>query len=751
MLSNNLPPYFLPVEIIRSLAIAFDIKQSNKKLDDDAHNLFLDYRKIDLYIDEVIHYSLSKYLSADIANLISDTVKQSIDFYLKNIVAKTELVGFLRKDSIFLLNVYFSSRAAKLLNDVCKLVKGPDFFYFIKGANQRSVSFIIDWLGKSEPNWNFFVSNLIKEDQDRISAWYRGTDLPSSQSINLLSFKNENNNSNNIIIDWNRVKTLLLIARSIDYFRKYKRGGQVIDVLIKSIDTLDILKFYSKKITEISKCNFREIENIIPLMIELPIKLRRTVKKNTNEKKSLYNKIEIVKNNIINSINYKKHSYWVNWNMGRWHVYSGDIEKACEYYKMAFEECLFYAGHNQKSVINESLVVASIQKRPDKTFLKKLKNSSILFGYDTSSAIQKNEKITSAAKECFEDWEVELWKSQFLKIFPEIGYFEGVKYDEFMSPVNREPDDLKPDYRSLDRVIKVGENKRKMPQLVFFIMTGKISTAIRLIDKGANVNASSESGDTPVLMSLRLLDVTCPESQPLDDTLFYKLSKYSHKPEILNTPTAKKRMLPIFSAIESGRPDIVKKILDMGADPDGRGNTELQTALYYCLQLLIKRKNPERLKKYDEDFFNQTDDPVILDSVRRYNAGISGLTLDDQKKFINSRENDKTYQMFKSCLSQIAFDKFIKKMTLENLRYIASLLLEYGADPDAEQHWPLKGYTSLMFAAEINEEELFIKMLNKKGDPYKFYTDPQSGRKIDCLQIAKSFASIDIERVLRNI
>jgi hypothetical protein len=94
-------------------------------------------------------------------------------------------------------------------------------------------------------------------------------------------------------------------------------------------------------------------------------------------------------------------------------------------------------------------------------------------------------------------------------------------------------------------------------------------------------------------------------------------------------------------------------------------------------------------------------------------------------------------------------EKRVKEyMPIESLREIAKLLLEYGADPNAEHSEPAPGYTSLMLAAEVDEFGVFNAMLGRHGDSEQYYIHPSSGLRIDCVEIAKYYNSEDIDRIL---
>ena len=85
------------------------------------------------------------------------------------------------------------------------------------------------------------------------------------------------------------------------------------------------------------------------------------------------------------------------------------------------------------------------------------------------------------------------------------------------------------------------------------------------------------------------------------------------------------------------------------------------------------------------------------------------------------------------------------------MRRIATLLIEAGADVNAEHTAPVKGYTPLMLAAELDEVDLFNKMLSKNGDPRKSYYCKRAAMDVDCWGIAEYFKSSKVLSTLKDI
>ena len=89
-------------------------------------------------------------------------------------------------------------------------------------------------------------------------------------------------------------------------------------------------------------------------------------------------------------------------------------------------------------------------------------------------------------------------------------------------------------------------------------------------------------------------------------------------------------------------------------------------------------------------------------------------------------------------------------MDLGELRKIASLLINSGADVNAEHASPSEGYTPLMLAAELDESSIFEQMLIYGGDTKKTYKDRTTCRNISILEIARYSRSAGVLQVFRE-
>lgn len=180
----------------------------------------------------------------------------------------------------------------------------------------------------------------------------------------------------------------------------------------------------------------------------------------------------------------------------------------------------------------------------------------------------------------------------------------------------------------------------------------------------------------------------------------------------------------------------------MGADPNRRGPDD-QTPLYICIFYITTVSNPQ------DDVVDMDSMPVTresLDSLRGNTGGHYGFSLKQQVPVMSSLGNN---PVFNELLSHWT-ENSKKEVSVDDLHEIAKLLLDYGADPNAVQTYPLPGYTPLMYAAERDEARVFEMMLDKGGDSLKTYRNPMDGQQINCWNIAMGFGSSRVMNILKD-
>ena len=735
-------PYPNPFELIRYVLRCLDLKQSNKRLDDLAGKSIYDPRELTRELEQSAPSTLEKYMGPVASDKISTSLSTFIDHYLRDIVGKTAADGVSRADVLGLL--IRSCIKEHLVGFVTKLnqeLKAPHpSFWFSPGANTVGATFA--WLEEHQPGMTAYLASLSKENRDRISSWRNGKELPSAQSIQLLFSTSNPSKTCEITRNRNFAKSLLFMARAVDFIKRHDQGKRLIDEARLSIWNAENGIHFGNAIERIQAQLWLTVKNKDQHVGKLQRDLMRGTEKSDSE--GHQETIRQVRKIIQYSSSLKSAQYWIDWYDARWHVFSGELEEANRLYKESFEKASFVAGENLRDIIREALVVAANQSKSDIVFLKQLKWSLVNFGYDIPSASVS--KPSNTVSDTIERWEIEQWRSAFFKVFPKEGLYPGTdfgfKVDSTGPLIFTDPGNIKPDYRYPRRKIKIGDTwKRSMPQIVWFAINENIEACRQLLEKGADINVQSEVGDTPILIALEALNLTEVPYRSLNDELYQLISMERHNGATINTRTEKKRLLPIISAVQTGRFEIVEKILSMGANPNGRGKTDEQTSLTVCLKLIGILKNPE-LSKNEQ--LNIPITPETLDSIRRYSQGAFGFTLEDQMKNLEQMESSALYQQIWERYLDLMYQRICENMNLAEMRRVASLLIKAGADANAEHSSPIKGYTPLMLAAELDEVDLFEIMLVHGGDTAKTYVDPKSGRDVSINEIANYFASRDI-------
>ena len=743
MQSKAVTPFPTFGEVIRQIFLAFDIKFSNKELDEAALNKFADARLIGKLIKENINDNEVKYINLRMAKFLSVATQLVIDGYLK-CVAIASVDGLTRQQVMpLLMKEVFPFFSCKLMRNLLDVIGGPSVNQLVSG-DLKAVEVVVLWLEEHVEQWQPYLSGLDKLDKDKIASWKNGNNLPSLISINQLCGEPLS------IEDWSQIKSLLMLARAIDYASQSSYG------LMLKASTRDVAwsvkvdVTFEEDVFALQQQLHGKMEPVLHKIAQIQQGLKPSGRREIDQKETYHHLLKQVREFLHETNTFGLTGYWVDWHEARWNLYSGNLIEACDFYEKAFDGCLYSSGDGQKEMIFEALVVASNLLKPNKVFLKNLKNAAITFSYDLSSVFDATKKYKTS--NIIEDWEVELWRSHFGRMFPDAAFFDSpiemdrnAKAGPLLMTFD-EMDAIKPDYRHVNRKIKVGSWGKIMPQIIWFIDQEKYDIVEQLIQEGANVNVFSESGDTPLVIALEVLNVAAFNSlRSIDRRYFDLISSQPHTKAIVNKCTAKKRLLPLLSAIDTGCPEIVKKVIDMGADVNIRGKSEDITPLNACIKRIGMIKDPGNFWK-EMDRIEQT--PEMLATLRRDTGGLLGITLEQQKACLNRWKEDPDHQKITELLTEAFMERTVEYMTLDNMRKIAKLLIDEGADPNAKHTVPLKGYTPFMLAVELDEAELVGLMLGKGGDPSKPYFCNKFQTSINSYQIANGFKSEKVMSVL---
>ena len=200
-------------------------------------------------------------------------------------------------------------------------------------------------------------------------------------------------------------------------------------------------------------------------------------------------------------------------------------------------------------------------------------------------------------------------------------------------------------------------------------------------------------------------------------------------------------------AINTGNAQIVKEVLNLGADANLSIGLDDLSPLYYCMGHIAKALDSDTvyssLAKQPRYYTDKE-----ANAVRRYTNGLAGTTLDEVRFNLQNQLQSPRAAKFLSSLSE-HFTESFSEMDVEELKVICQLLLNAGANPDAVRNNPVRGYTPIMFAAEIGDLELYKILVESGADTSRTYFLQNEGA-VDIRRISEFFESKDILHYLNT-
>lgn len=757
---NSLPVLPTPLEQLRAFAQCLDLPISNKKvLDDKVYDKNVRMELISSMTTEILNNLKSMLpikLGVDISNYFFDYVNH----YLKKCVGIVSFDGISRDELLPILTKHaFSTNLVIFLTNELSEEYQFDNLKELFCYDKKSVNIILNWLDDNQ-EWQSYLSTLkTKEEKDKIERWRRGEYLPSFQAIKLISKQKSQ--------EWEKIKFWLLVARALDEIRKLDNGKELFEYLYKNyqmylvfgLETLKVetARDFDKEITQIRNKHTDTIKQLSEFFVTLNFDLLSLkTEKTTKMKERAYQKLSEARTATELNTNFAyKGQHW-DWLEARFHLFSGDLEKSIDYYKKAFENSLFCMGDNLKYLIQEALVATAYYEKFSKTaqrkFLAHLKNASIVFGYELPAINKESLKINH--KDTVADWEVEMWANQFHYMFPSNICFSLVEYPNTNNYKNHvvtydSIKKIKPDYKNPNKLVQKNGEKgsRKIPQLQFFILFHNPSISMdnfeiikKLLELGADVNQLSTSNESALLLALDALNLE-ESSTNQDRRIFDLIAQYPHNQATINTKATKQEKYPLMQAVMTGRPDIVQKVLEMGAIVDDVNSLKM-TPLHQAVSLLGKmtigqEKMKQMIKSNHE--FNSSE----LEYLRRLNASYGnigggvfyGSEKSKSKQIFQNREFAILANELLNAIVDLEYENFNKYSSIQKMEQIVCLLLDKGANPNHPHNIEsIQGYTPLMLAIEHNNPTIFNKMIEKGGDISLTCYMPRKG-EVTCQQI----------------
>lgn len=730
-------PYFLPAEIVRAIARAIDSKNDNASLDDKCKDLYLSRSELDALIEEHIYKPIAKLkLKKSIENEIKVLVAQVFDNYLQ-IVANYSLAEWTRDDTgAWIIEVFFCPymmNAIYLLGKRTKPFQKSDYMELIV-AESSGIDIALNIIEKRVEGWQEFYRKLAKTEKDKITSWRRGESLPSFYSLyNLCNSYNKDTSKNTLLF--------LIAARAIDYF-KITYGSNALMQYVDEPKLLeDFIDYFKYKVCDLLDRNFQYA----------------AYSNQTGSEKPVPQMSSIISMYLVKILR---------------EFADGNLKQSKETFVKAFDLSLYRTGDTCQQVIEVGFVIASWQETPDMNLISKLKSVQNLYGYTLPTIVTEDTKRKK--ENLVEDWEINMWRSNAQRVFNDFKVELPEKYTVYSSvlPVYLNAKELALDLKKPNKRVKLNDNsklhrdknkkKQVTTQLIWNTLLEDLDAVNKLLLAGADINILSDNNESALLIALQHMNLT--ELDEPDDSFYQALKDLSYIPKTINAMTFKKHLLPLLSAVQTGRLEVVEHILSLGANVSQKGGSGHLDALTMCISLIgtikssklllnqfaMMTKNPKKAIARMSDF--------EFSAFVRETQGSFGLNRQQVTNHLaQSMKNSNAMEIFKE-LSEVFKEQAhanYESFDLIEMRKIAKLLINKGANPSSKYDWHgIHGYTPFLLACELNEAELVSHMLDNATEYSKddmintVYRDRRDGQAIGYERICKHFKADDVLEVI---
>ncbi len=733
-------PYFFPAEIVRAIAKALDSKNDSESLDNKCHNLYLSKNELDQLINIHIHKVIERAeLKKSVENGLKTLIAQMFDDYLK-IVATYNLSEQHRDDiGPWVVEAFFCPHLINIVSFLGTRTRPFEKTDYIELMTDNSTGLELAFkiIEKRVKGWNAFYTCLPKGDKDKITAWRRGDDLPSYGSLLAILNPKNHDMSKNIL-------AFLITARAIGYFKKH--------------NDFELLTQYFKSPTSF-KALMVQFEDLLLALHERDMQYVATLYQNKDEQ-FIHRPSTIILELLTHSLS----------------SFSKDeIEKAKEYFVNTFELSLYRSGNLCEQIIEVGFVIASWQERPDMNLISKLKSVQNLYGYTLPTILTEDTKRKK--ENLVEDWEINMWRSNAQRVFNEfkVELPEKYKVSSAVLPIHLSAKELALYLKKPNKKVKInnnaklhrnkGKSKQVTTQLIWNTLRKDLDAVNQLLQTGADINILSDNNESALLVTLQHMNLT--ELHEPDDRFYQTLKDLEYVPKTINAMTSKKHLLPLLSAVQTGRTDVVEHILNLGADVNQKGGSGHLDALTTCISLIGTIKSSKLLLN---QFSIITEDPETaiarmsdfeFSAFIRETQGSLGLNRQEVTKHLAQSMKSPDEMAILKELSEVFKEQTqanYELFDLREMRKIAKLLIDRGANPSTRYDWiGIDGYTPFLLACELNEAELVSHMLDNATEDSKdeiinmIYRDRRNGKAVSYEKICQHFKTDDAMDVVDRI
>ncbi|MGP5057999.1 hypothetical protein ACTXIV_04685 [Psychrobacter celer] len=733
-------PYFFPAEVVRAIARALNgktDKANSDLLDSKCQDLYLSKNELDQLINIHIHKVIERVgLKKSVENELKALVAQMFDDYLK-IVATYNLSEQHRDDiGTWIIEAFFCPHLINIVSFLgirTKPFQKSDYIELMTNTS-TSLELAFKIVEKRVKDWNAFYAGLPKGDKDKITAWRRGDDLPSYGSLlAIFNSKHDDMTKNTLVF--------LITARAIGYFKKHN-DFELLAQYFKSPRSLDDL--------------MGQFEDLLSALHKRDMQYVATLYQNKDEQ--FFHRPSTI---IVELLTHSLSSFAKD-----------EIKQAKEYFVNAFDLSLYRSGNLCEQIIEVGFVIASWQETPDMTLISKLKSVQNLYGYTLPTIVTEDTKRKK--ENLVEDWEINMWRSNAQRVFNNFKVELPEKYNVYSSvlPVYLDAKELELDLKKPNKKVKLNgnsklhrdKNKKKQitTQLIWNTLLEDLDAVNQLLQAGADINILSDNNESALLIALQYMNLT--EHHEPDDSFYKVLKDLDYAPKTINAVTAKKHLFPLLSAVQTGRFEVVEHILSLGADVSQKGGGNHLDALTMCISLIGTIKNSKLLLN---QFDMMTKDPKTViarmsdyefSAFIRETQGSFGLNRQQVTQRLAQNMKNSDAMAIRKEVSEVFKDQTqanYELFDLSEMRKIAKLLIDQGANPSARYDWhSIDGYTPFLLACELNEAELVSHMLDNATEGSKddiinmAYRDRRDGQAVDYEKICKYFKADNVLEVI---
>ncbi|WP_336948569.1 ankyrin repeat domain-containing protein [Acinetobacter junii] len=743
------------IEIVRDLFSHMDTKSQlsetdSKHLDGSSNKLCASHYDVDLFLDHLCPKEFSDRTDLQFVTLLKRNV---LDRY-NAMLLHARLTAIMDVDSIrkAVWSNYLVLALYKLI-EFC--ISQMDFIPHWKGNNfiQESLSY----LKNTDQNFAQFLKSevLSTDEKNYISKFGRPDALPTPSTLKRLFLtKNESSQAHYELLCFAR----LLQALKIKYGFSLQHGN-----FIQFLAEQHNQKLKSHRISQhdTQALTFRAMASAnaqthFPFLMEIHLsyqkltqvffdkthvkridqtdtRLASMVYSSTGETTFQLNTL------MINQIDkylteHQEVSHllpYIHWAKAINLVYQYQFKEAIAEYELCLDGLLYRDMRYLEVLLNEILCIASLVESQNK-LIGKISNLAIQFDLKVGifDPIERPDRFKTDF--VFEEWEKEATLVGFFKYFTTETFSDnGMEIKKLIPKISKlaVPMDISPNFKKVNVSIYIDiEQRRKWPQPHYFVAIGDFSTARKLIEAGANINALTSNKESIVLLALNHIAAKFDETYAFIQYVF----ECGFDKELLNECTAKKQTSPLNLAIEENLPKLVKLLLENGANPNITGLYGI-SMLYQNLGV-IGLLNGHKVE--------QANDKYLADSIRRHSNG--GSDIESYKQLQSLPSHDPRKVLFEE----------VKRISLGDKKVcdayeIFELLLQYGADPNQNTaQYPIKGYTPFMLAVEKDNAYAVDLMLKHGAQLEQSYVKADEGRRVFLQEIADYFNANQVKTLI---